>query len=244
MNQDDYNNDNNRISLGNNEYGKEPMLKCPKCGELMKLSARCCIRCGELNYLNHKNDSVKPSFNLGKKLKQKEDLKAAKKAAKAKYVNGEDVSIKEKSRRYVFFKRLTDLLIVILLIIAVINYKFLIKTFNDFRAKYYIKQVDKIIEQIDNEFKDKECNSIGENGSLVYSFFYSDDYFKTGVSLYTFNYFSGYVTINKTANGNKYVISITDGKYGFKDVPYEDLDIDSITKIDSIDSPSNTVSCS
>ena len=270
MNQDGFNNMNNeqqnngisvgnsgvapttvqpqQSTVGNNEYGKEPYIQCPKCGERMKASARCCMRCGELNYLNHKNDSVKPSFNLGKKLRQREDKIAAKKAAKAakhaKYVNGVDVTSTERAKKYVFFKRLTDLIIVVLLIVAAINYKVIIKTFNEGRAKYYLKQVDLIIEQINEEVSNSECTSTNDEGTLVYAFEYSNDYFKTGISLYTFNYYSGYVDIVKTPDGYKYVITISDGKYGFKNVAYEDMDIKSIKKIGPIENiPANSVSC-
>lgn len=265
MNQNDFNNmnnpqDNNGISVGNsgvkpvqqnavgnNEYGKEEFIQCPKCGEKMKITARCCMRCGELNYLNHKNDSVKPSFNLGKKLKEREDKRAAKLAAKqakhAKYVNGVDVSSAERAKKYRFFKRTSDLLLLILLIIAAINYKVIIKTFNEGRAKYYLKQVDIMIEQINTELSENECTSTNDDGTLVYSFEYSSDYFKTGISLYTFNYYSGYIDITKTPEGYKYIISITDGKYGFKNVAYEDLDIKSIKKIGTLDIPGNSVSC-
>lgn len=225
------------------EYGKEPMIPCPKCGEMMKLNARCCIRCGELNYLNHKNDSVKGAFNLGKKIKERELKKAAKKEAKKKMVNGEDVSFKNRSKRYVFFRRLTDLIITILIILAVINYKSLINVFNDFRANYYIKQVDKIVEQIETEFNEKECVSNELTGELTYSFEYSSDYFRTGISLYTFNYFRGYVKVFKTPDGNKYYVSISDGKYGFTETAYEELNKDSIKEIEPIDLPTNTITC-
>ncbi|MDO4996169.1 MAG: hypothetical protein Q4E69_03235 [Bacilli bacterium] len=264
MNQDGFNNidntNDNGISVGNsgvkpnqppvgsNDYGKEQIIQCPKCGEKMKISARCCMHCGELNYLNHKNDSVKPSFNLGKKLRQREDKIAAKKAAKlakkAKYINGVDVTSQERAKKYVFFKRITDFLTIVLLIVAVINYKTIYRTFEEFRAKYYLKQVDIMIEQISEELNEYECNSTEEDGRLVYSFYSSDDYFKTGVSLYTFNYFTGYIDITKTPDGYKYVLNITDGKYGFKNLPYEDMEIKSIKKVSEIYPPSNTVSCS
>lgn len=262
MNQDGFNNmdNNNGVSIGNsgvkpnqpsvgsNDYGKEQIIQCPKCGEKMKISARCCMHCGELNYLNHKNDSVKPSFNLGKKLKKIEDKRAAKKAAKmakkAKYINGVDVTSQERAKKYVFFKRLTDLLTIVLLIIAAVNYKTIYKTFEELRAKYYLKQVDKIVEQITRELNEKECNSTSEDGKLIYSFAYSSDYFRTGVSPYTFDYFTGYITITKTPDGYKYILNITDGKYGFKDLSYEDMEIKSIKKIGTIDTPDITISCS
>lgn len=263
MNQDGFNNmnnnpqDNNGISVGNsgvrptqpqpinNEYGKEKYILCPKCGQKMKLTARCCMHCGELNYLNHKNDSVKPSFNLGKKLKIKEDAReakiAAKKAKKAKYVNGVDVTSEEKAKRYRFFKRVTDLLVLILIVVAAINYKLIIKTFDEGRAKYYLKQVDKIVEQVNEEITGDECVN---GGTIVYGFMYSDDYFKTGVSLYTLDYFTGYIKVTPTPEGNKYTINITDGKYGLKNVAYEDMDIKSLKKITEIESSYVGIGCS
>ena len=104
--------------------------------------------------------------------------------------------------------------------------------------------MDLIIEQINEEVSSSECTSTNDEGTLVYAFEYSNDYFKTGISLYTFNYYSGYVDIVKTPDGYKYVITISDGKYGFKNVAYEDMNIKSIKKIGPIENiPANSVSC-
>lgn len=237
----------NTNTIGNTEYGKEPMINCTKCGEPMKLSSRCCMHCGELNYLNHKNDSAKSSFDLGKKLKLKEEKRAAKKAAKAAKSKNKNAQsdFEKRAKRYSIFKKIYDIILVILVIICIINYKFIIKSFNEFRAKFYLMQVDKMVGQVIEEIDGKNCFSTSDDGVINYSFAQSDDYFNTWISLYTFDYFKGNIQVTVDEDENyHFIISITDGKYGFKDKKYEELDIDDVKKIGELeDIPSHTIKC-
>ncbi|MBR6948713.1 MAG: hypothetical protein IKH54_00830 [Bacilli bacterium] len=228
------------LNKKNSVFGVEKMIPCPKCGKPMKENARCCMHCGELNYLNEKNDSMKPIFSLGKKLKVKEDKIKEKEEAKRTKVDSKGRTANV--RKYQFTKRITTLLVIVLLVVGAINYKTIIDVVTTFRAKSYIRQVDKMIKQVDEEVTIK-CNS---DEIINYSFEYSDDYFKTFTSLYTFNYFTGNIKITFDENGNKnYYVSITDGAYGFKDVLYkEDLDYKIVKKLkSSIDVPSHTTAC-
>lgn len=227
-------------------YGNEKLVRCSKCGQYMRISARCCTHCGELNYLNQRNDQIKPIFFLGKKLKAKEDAKKARE--EEKYYAGIDGKGRTKKQRiYLYTKRLTALCIIIFLAIAILNIQDIYRFIADFRAKSYLNQVNKIITQFDNDVKNNVCElSTSDDGSIYFSFYESPDFFKTSISLYTFDYFHGFIRITDNGNGEyNYYLSISDGKYGFEDVLYnDDLDISVVKKLnEDIRVPASSVTC-
>lgn len=215
----------------NETQNEDEIMKCPKCGNPMKKSARYCMHCGELNYLNSQNDSVKSQFFLGKKLKEKEEKRNAKKEKKRldiKDENGKTVN----EKKFQIQKRIISLIMVILIIIGVINYKVVLETVTSFRAKFYLRQVDKIVNQLVDKIEDGKCNMNQNDDYFV--FYQSDDYFKTFVSLYTFDYFKGYIKLEKDSNGQyQYYVSISDGKYGFRNVLYsKELNSKTVQKLE------------
>lgn len=230
----------------NTQYGVERMINCPKCGHPMKESARCCMRCGELNYLNSKNDSVKASFDLGKKLKEKEE-KRDEKRNKFKLNNFKDSQGRTKNeKRFGFAKKLFTLLFIIFVIFVGINYKTVLSEFYNIRARHYIKQIDKIVSQIKEQYDNNDCETTSPDGAYYYTFEMSSDYYKTSISLFTFNEFTGSIKAVPKGNGEfDYYITISDGKYGMKDVLYtENMSVDVLKEINDLGSlNSHSVSC-
>lgn len=243
---EEQNNDKNNQQSNANSVGVEQMINCPKCGRPMKISARCCMHCGELNQLNSKNDSVKPSFDLGKKLKMKEEKANARKSLKNSINNFQDQNgVTREEKKYSGMRKVIDLVIIIIIILAAINYKIIINSIDTFRAKHYLQQVDKIVEQFDAKVKDNQCSIDSSNSNNLFAFQTSEDYFKTSMSFYTFDYFEGYIELKDNGNGQyDYYITITDGKYGFKNVLYsKDLDISIIKKLSTIELPNGSINC-
>ena len=229
----------------NNSYGQERYVYCMKCGQPMRESSRCCMHCGELNYLNDKNNSVKGIFSFAKKQKRKEDVRNAKKQAKLAATN--EIGQSVNAKRYIIQKRISQLFMIVVLIIAAVNYKFIFNFVTTFRAKHYLNQVDKIVEQIDDQMTNGTCSSSVDGEDMIFSFYLSSDEYDTFVSLYTFDYFKGYVKVVPDGeNKYKYYVTITDGKYGLRNVLYsKNLSVKKVKKFSKInDLPSTNVTCS
>lgn len=220
------------------EQAQEEFVSCPNCGRPMIKNSRYCMHCGELNLEHEKNEKMKPFVAIGKRLK----LREQKRLEKIKNVKMTSLDEKGRSKRekiYSGIKKTISILIIIILLIGIINYKAVIKFTDEFMRRSYLRQVDKIVEEVKNEYIEKGCTS-----RAVFSFIRSDDYYKTNVSLFTFDYFTGYVEVINNNGEYEYIVSITDGKYGFKNIKYdENVDISVLDKVEEITIPSYDIVC-
>lgn len=223
------------------EANFKDIINCPKCGQPMLKTARCCMHCGELNMLNQKNNPQNKYFVKGEaeKLKQKDKTISIMETKLDK--NG----VSKLEKKYTFWKNVRRVIYLIILIILLFNYKNIGNAINDVRKDSYLRQVDKIVEQFQEEYKDKNCHSTARSDRMYFTFQRSDDYFKTSISLFTFNYFSGYIEMVYNEDGTKdYILSLTDGRYGFENVKYtKDLSREIIVPLKSIDLPQNSIYC-
>lgn len=206
-----------------NDQGQE-MINCSRCGSPMLKTARSCLHCGELNSLNEKNNPLSKYFLKGYKKRDNVENNT-KKILTAKQLDNRE-------KRYTFYRRIIDFIILIIAIIALLNYHRII----DFREKHYIEQINKIAEQFDEMYKSgeidvsKTCN--------IYSFDNSSLTFKTDISLYSFDYFDGYIQVLDNNDGtHDYILYLTDKKYGIIGVNSKEVSRKDIRRVTSIKVP-------
>lgn len=235
---------NNEMENEVKQEENEEMIKCPKCGAPMKKSWRCCMHCGELNFLNKENNSMKPFVVLGKKLKKKEEEKEAKrKDIRLTKLDNKGISKQEKN--YTTLNKVLTLLFVIIIIVMIINYKSVFNVFNNFRKTMYVNQVSKIVNKLDKDPSIAGCLTKTEDGKKYFVFYNSSDYVSTMFSLFTFNYFQGAIQIIDNSDGShNYIVSVSDGKYGFSNIIYDkDKMKNALTKIEEVQYPSGESIC-
>lgn len=226
-------------------FDSKEIVYCTKCGQPMLRTARCCMHCGELNMLSQKNSQVNSYFTKGKKIKKKEEKKGLNKLPNLRETTLDENGMTKKEKRYTSRKNILSFIMLIILFIVLLNYKVIVNFINDIRKEQYLRQVTKIVEQVKTKYKDKDCISTALDDRWYLSFENSHDLFDTSLSLFTFDYFRGYIEIINNEDGTRdYIISITDGKYGFENVMYTtNLDKDIITKIDSFELPYTSIYC-
>ena len=119
--------------LNNNKDDKiinsSDYIYCYKCGEPMKPNARCCMKCGALNYDHPDNSYMKNYISVKREYKKtREEFEESKNnSSNDVYVGGqklEEVNIKEEPKRE-YKKRVyipINIIILVLLIIGFIIY--------------------------------------------------------------------------------------------------------------------------
>ena len=211
----------NEVENNIKQEESEEMIRCPKCGAPMKKSWRCCMHCGELNFLNKDNNSMKPFVILGKKLKKKEEEKEAKRKD-IRLTKLDDNGISKQEKNYTTVNKVLTLLFVVIIIVLIINYKSVMNIFDNFRKTMYVNQITKIVEKLDDDPSIAGCLTKTNDGKKYFIFYSSADYVSTLFSFYTFDYFQGAIQIIDNPDGShNYVVSVSDGKYGFKDIIYD-----------------------
>lgn len=218
-------------------------IPCRKCSRPMKITDRCCLYCGELNYYNNQNQGVNKVFKKGEKVRDSKDLT---KMNDKNIDNNTSTEKKPIAILYRFYSNLKRIIIVLLIILIIANYKNIYNLFNSLRAKYYLYQVNSIIEKIEVDYPDTDCYDKG--GNLYYEFNTLKDHnIKTFVSLYTLKPLNGYVKVVPKDNYQyDYYIYISDGKYGITDVLYSDsLDTNIIKELEFSDiyTPKDGIIC-
>lgn len=106
-------------------------LICPRCGEPMKTDARCCLKCGALNYEHPDNSYMKSHISEDKmdKINREKFEKGINDSDDGVYVGGkklEEVSMKEtpvkENRKIISIP--TYLVLLVLLIVVLVWYLF------------------------------------------------------------------------------------------------------------------------
>ena len=129
------------------------------------------------------------------------------------------------------------------IVVAAINYKSILKVYDNFCRSHYLKQVDAIIEGIEKEYSPSNCKYTSENGKIYFSFTDAKDYFSISSSFFTFDHFSGSIEIIQNGETYEYIVTIYDGKYGINKVNYKDLKPESIQKMDAPEMPTGSFTC-
>lgn len=216
---------------------------CRKCGQPVPINARCCLYCGELNYNNEKNTSVKKIFKKGEKIRDKKQLQEVNPNITTNTGLNNNESTKKKAFTFKLFRLIKTIITICILVLIIVNYKNIYNKFNELRYKYYIHQVDRIIDKLEADLPNMNCYSLG--GNVYYKVDTSlDGDYKTTFSLFTLNYYKGYVKVEKVDSEYKYYLYITDGKYGIENVLYSDgVKVDDFKEIKNIDIPVDGTIC-
>ncbi len=208
-------------------------VPCPNCGQPMVYGSRYCMHCGELDFNNAQNQSVKKAFFKGKRIHNREEkIKRQLEKMNRRMYSLDDHGVSKREKIYTFFKRIITLIIFALVVLAAINYKNIIKFYETKAKEHYIKQIDTIVSTIDEKYNPSKCRYELIDGKMYFTFYDSSDYFKIHNSLFTFDQYSGSIQIVNVGDKYEYIITIYDGKYGVNGVNYKDLTIDSIQEMD------------
>ena len=242
------------------------VMMCPKCGEEMKADARFCNHCGYINYDNEKNDFLVKYNKRAQKILKRENKKNhknndnetesfinpnLKKSVEAeKYTSVNDYKISSdkklerpvKEKRYLFRKRITDL--IILVCFAGLVY-YLYNIISD-KQQEYVDDSKQIVELVKNNYGIngfKNCTSGDE-----YLFLFNSDTlrYKYNVELfspYMKNNYNGYVLVRKNGTNYDYYIALTDGTFGIREIKIDELEKKNVLPYYKVQAPSVTTEC-
>lgn len=219
-------------------------VPCPNCGQPMVYGSRYCMHCGELDFNNAQNQSIKKLFTRGQRIHRREERRRQRlEKMNKKMYSLDDKGISTQEKVYTGIKKIITLIIIIGIVVAVIYRNAIFKFYETKAKEHYIKQVDTIINTIESKYNPNKCRYEIVDGKMYFYFSDSADYFKVHNSLFTFDHFSGSIQIINAGETYEYVITMYDGKYGIKDVRYKELTIDSIQKMDEPELNASTVTC-
>ncbi|MBQ8131906.1 MAG: hypothetical protein IJ193_05390 [Bacilli bacterium] len=193
---------------------EQKRVPCPKCGQPVIEGSRYCMHCGNLDFNDERNQSVKNAFTRGQKIKAREEkMKKMFESKNKKMYSLDSRGVSRQEKVYTALKKLFSLLILVAIIVAAINYKTILTTFNNLRKDYYLKQVNTIVEEVTKMYDPDKCT-----GGNKFYFYDASDYFDVHPSLFTFKQFTGYVEIVKENEEYHYYVTVYDTKYGIDHV--------------------------